>query len=319
MIGALRFLLAIGVLVAHLVQQYPGQPGMLAVFGFYTVSGYLIARVLQGSYRGRPLAFVLNRALRLYPAYWAVALLGLWIALHGGSPLNAAIAVPNSFDAAIRQISIFGLLPLNETAYPIRLIPPSWSLNMELAWYLAMILTVRHIRLWLACGIVIAVWLSWRNDVTSAYNGYYGPAFCFALGAALSSVKVQLHRAHVGIAFGALVLWVVFVNMTGFAVWKLYGASVLSGYALLACDRKFSAWQRYDKWIGDLAYPVFLCHWHVATFMNMQPGWDLFWVSLPLILALSSAIVLLVDRPVARIRDAIRAGQARSLATQPAE
>jgi len=52
--------------------------GTIAVFAFYTLSGYLITRVLNERYgfstRGTVI-FLLNRVLRLWPAY--LAILGL--------------------------------------------------------------------------------------------------------------------------------------------------------------------------------------------------------------------------------------------------
>ena len=54
--------------------------GQIAVFAFYTLSGYLITRVLNTRYgfnwRGTG-AFALNRLLRLWPAYVALMALAL--------------------------------------------------------------------------------------------------------------------------------------------------------------------------------------------------------------------------------------------------
>ena len=69
--GFYRYFLAIGVLISH-VGGGNWVIARTAVFCFYFVSGFLICRVLDTSYRGgidRVAAFYVNRALRLLPLY----------------------------------------------------------------------------------------------------------------------------------------------------------------------------------------------------------------------------------------------------------
>ena len=79
--GALRFLLAMSVLAAHLAFYPAGLPHPLnpdvAVQGFYIVSGFLITLVLHEKYSGSLWLFYSNRALRIYPIYWATMILYL--------------------------------------------------------------------------------------------------------------------------------------------------------------------------------------------------------------------------------------------------
>src|ERR671933_637802 len=85
MFGILRYVLSMMVVEAHLFWLFPGAgfAGGYAVFGFYTLSGYLIARVLATNYPftvagcGR---FFANRALRLYPGYVVALLFALAVA-----------------------------------------------------------------------------------------------------------------------------------------------------------------------------------------------------------------------------------------------
>ncbi len=72
--GLLRFSLASFVVLFH-VGGWSGFPGRLAVMGFHVVSGCLICRILDVTYRGvgGKLAFIINRMLRLYPLYVALS------------------------------------------------------------------------------------------------------------------------------------------------------------------------------------------------------------------------------------------------------
>jgi len=84
MIEVSRYILALVVTLTHLQPLGVGRPGSIAVFAFYTLSGYLMTRVLNERYgftaRGTA-AFLLNRVLRLWPAYFAIlglTLIALW-------------------------------------------------------------------------------------------------------------------------------------------------------------------------------------------------------------------------------------------------
>ena len=67
--GTYRTLLAIAVVATHFggVNGF----GLVAVFGFYSLSRFLMTLLVTGPYQGRRKAFLLNRFLRLYPLYWA--------------------------------------------------------------------------------------------------------------------------------------------------------------------------------------------------------------------------------------------------------
>jgi peptidoglycan/LPS O-acetylase OafA/YrhL len=63
---------------------------------------------------------------------------------------------------------------------------------------------------------------------------------------------------------------------------------------------------RWAAFAGTLSYPLFLAHYGIGSAVSSITGWDpswpLFWASLPPTIALSIALVLLVERPIARYR-----------------
>jgi peptidoglycan/LPS O-acetylase OafA/YrhL len=80
--GVFRLFLAFSVFSSHVYLQ-PIPPSWNAGLGgvtlFFIVSGFIIADVLDTVYRGRPGAFLLNRATRLYPPLWATLLFAVAI------------------------------------------------------------------------------------------------------------------------------------------------------------------------------------------------------------------------------------------------
>src|SRR5258708_35197917 len=85
LIEVTRYILAAIVAQTHLWPLGSSWPATIAVFAFYTLSGYLMTRVINERYgftaRGTA-AFLLNRVLRLWPASFVIlglTLIAPWI------------------------------------------------------------------------------------------------------------------------------------------------------------------------------------------------------------------------------------------------
>ena len=97
-----------------------------------------------------------------------------------------------------------------------------------------------------------------------------------------------------------------------------YFSLVLAAY-LLVClssldrERLPTRLVQVDRLLGNLSYSVFLCHWLVALmttwiFFDATPTGDstLFWSSLAGVNALAYLIHIAIERPVERMRNAVR-------------
>lgn len=90
--GVVRTLLALGVVRDHVpFFQYPFLiKGGFAVILFYVISGFYMAMIIKESYsklgKGWEWKFLLNRALRLYPAYWLVLIFTIIAMATMGTP-----------------------------------------------------------------------------------------------------------------------------------------------------------------------------------------------------------------------------------------
>lgn len=89
--GLVRIILALAVLLGHAADQsifgFRLPNPAFAVEAFFILSGFYMALVLDRTYRGPGsyLAFMTNRALRLYPIYWVVLLITIpvvFVAAH---------------------------------------------------------------------------------------------------------------------------------------------------------------------------------------------------------------------------------------------
>ena len=80
MIEISRYVLAAIVVETHVWPLGAAWAGQISVFAFYTLSGYLMTRILNERYGFTPYgtaAFAINRVLRLWPAYIVVVALVL--------------------------------------------------------------------------------------------------------------------------------------------------------------------------------------------------------------------------------------------------
>jgi peptidoglycan/LPS O-acetylase OafA/YrhL len=141
MIEISRYILAAIVAQTHLRSAGVDWTGQIAVFGFYTLSGCLITRVLNERYgfawRGTA-AFLLNRVLRLWPAYCVI--MGLVLLALCFLPLSNfffLIRMPHSVGDIITNITVIGQVSFDFRQW-LPLAKPlvtSWSLSIELCSY----------------------------------------------------------------------------------------------------------------------------------------------------------------------------------------
>ncbi len=156
----LRFYLSCMVVVSHFwTSIFVSPEGAYAVMGFYVISGYVITLVLAKVYHRMPggtRKFLINRVLRLYPAYAVAALLGFAaISIYPETAylINRAMILPES-DLGMQAIVAEGLQPSSWPWFyfqqvimlgqqspfvwrsPILFAPNAWSINVEVYYYL---------------------------------------------------------------------------------------------------------------------------------------------------------------------------------------
>ena len=130
--GILRLFLALSVLSGH-CESSSGAPcpvlgshiwvhGYVAVCGFFIISGFYMAMVLDRKYRANIGAFYLNRAARLAPVYWIVLLLFVVGNLLG---LLAAVEGVNDPHSGQQMASLSALIA------NITLIPAPFAAAMD--------------------------------------------------------------------------------------------------------------------------------------------------------------------------------------------
>jgi len=341
MFGAYRTLLACLVLFFHLVRV--PLIGQYAVHAFFVLSGFLMTLVMQQTYgynaKGR-LAFALNRALRLYPSYFAVlAIAALAIALLGSATstgFRSVMDLPGTAAAWAQNMSMVYASQFPDDTRP-RLSPATWALTIELLYYALICLGISRNRtitwIWFGLSLAYHAWVQVEGLGNAyAYSHIASGSLPFAVGALLFHYRdrVPTHAlnphalavagtlAVVALAAAALIgEWLIGPLVLPMA---FYGNIALSAafVGILAAAVGGRQHDRHiDRRVGDFSYHIYLLHWPVGLVVYTQ----LFGLASParsitslaaalatlaMCMAISLLLTRLIDQPVERWRRALR-------------
>ena len=313
--GTCRLILASLVAMSHLWDDMIHGYAAYAVWAFYVLSGFLMTLILTTKYgfTGQGLrTYAFNRFMRIFPLYWIAVIAGLatlWYAARQGISLeqiNGEFYWPQSVEQWLHVVTLFpgferGGLP----------VPVSNALAIEVGFYMLMPL-MAHSRSAAWFALVIGVLLNLRLGIVGEsfaqrYATFLPCMLPFAAGSlaclyrgALSRFNMPWTSTLVWISHG--LIWLVYPSWPW--GWGLYVSVLLSVWMVVSLYSEPSG--RMDRMLGDMSYPVYLIHTTVAAWFVCACGFSrpvgFFLKAFALTLLLSWLIVVLVDRPLSRIK-----------------
>jgi peptidoglycan/LPS O-acetylase OafA/YrhL len=348
-VGLIRVILAYSVVLGHSasVHGYFIVPANVAVTLFFIVSGFYMAMVLAEKYTGehRIRQFYSNRVLRLYPTYIIsfALMIGIQLYLHQkthgeytspwqseGAVLPWSVKLP----LLVPNIALFGSdLPwifhygaksglhfslgqdLPSVPDAVRLgrclvIPPAWSIGLELWFYLLapflILWRTRSLAILAFISVAVRLGLEWYAPWSSYF--FFPVNLCFFLWGMLM-YRVYRSERYIRVAtqprarvvFVAVVAAIVFRQYIPFYRnydWMLY---ILFGSALPFLFQASKNW-RLDRWIGNLSYPIYLVH--ASALLMLKVGWGVDAGPAAILCSTIAALVLLVavEQPLEKFR-----------------
>jgi peptidoglycan/LPS O-acetylase OafA/YrhL len=321
--GCLRFFLAMVVFDFHylLIATDSVPNSFLAVYSFFIVSGFLMSMVLTEKYCGQTSRFYLGRALRLYPTYWIVVFACIFLSRAG--------IIEQGFAAMDwNRIFIFPkALWLNltfdtERATDTQFLAQIYTVALEMMFYAIAPLIVRLElpNLIFAFGIAVIFhfvpyWLELPSRQWQ-YEFFPGTLMFFFAGV----LAYRLYGASRCWRYPSVIGWLALIPIGGY--WLVFDSAY--GYdndwrpigytALVAISIPFlfraSKDSRLDRFIGDLSYPLYVVHplaiWLVWGAIGHGKHDFEKPITLFVAFALSTALAVLVDRPIDRRRQPAR-------------
>ncbi|HEV7603948.1 MAG TPA: acyltransferase [Candidatus Limnocylindrales bacterium] len=294
-ITALRLGLAVWVLVMHVwpaggfgtdpLRALTGDRldggGSAAVWGFFGLSGYLLA-ISRAHLSAR--AFAWRRALRILPAYWVCilltsALVGSWYVEATASPLGW-IGAPGWDGFALNPTNLVNAslwtLPLELSCYIVLALIPGRALRIT-----APLLAVTFLASALSGGVGFAEWQP--------------PIFAFTVGLVIALWRVPL-QGSVALACALLA----FISV-GSPVGTMIAAAGLA-YAFLW----LGLWLPF-RWTADLSYGTYIYAFPVTQLLILAGTARFGPIALaltagPVTLALAAASWHLVERPALSLK-----------------
>lgn len=320
--GTLRVLLAISVVFGH---SWPDGivfvGGRNAVQLFYIISGFLISYVLVESKSYKKISvFYINRYLRLYPIYFAVAILSLLVhVINNSSFFEIYTKVPISADILLFLSNMFlfgqdlvmfsgienGQLAFvtdfrkSEIALYLGLIvPQAWTLGVELVFYLiAPFILPKQKLIWvlLVLSLAVRVYLvSLGLGLKDPWTYRFFPAelSLFLIGSLSHQVLMPFYVKAVGEKIMFLSKWT-----------SMLMAMYLICYAIIPLTEVvktlllfiffimilpfafiFQNQSGLDKKFGELSYPIYIGHMFVTgvvvSFSEKIGGIDMYLISI---------------------------------------
>jgi len=318
--GIYRYGLAFCVAISHLWGGMIAGPAAYAVWGFYCLSGYLMTLILNEKYGFTPRGltrFAVNRALRIYPAYYVICM-GMFL-LFTFVPETSAKFLPNLRMPTTAEGWRYSLL-LMTAPDGNELLHGSMALRVELWFYVAIALGLGRsrwtARVWFAASVVYTFWLlARRTPFPERYVFIPACSLAFSFGCLIYHVRDQLPVIKTPwAALSAAGLWWLHVWLTqnipgGPLVFGLYSSLLFSGFAMVTLMRldpgELPAWMgKLDRHAGNLSYPMYLCHWGVGIAITwLFPGttrtsFSVFLIGFPVVNIVSYLIYRHVERPL---------------------
>jgi peptidoglycan/LPS O-acetylase OafA/YrhL len=336
-INLVRFFLAANVIEFHLWNSLARGAGPVAVMAFFYLSGYVITQIVQEVYTttAQAGAFLLNRFLRIYPQYVAAVLLSLaavYTYPDVADHINDYMSWPEGWAQWVPQFAIFGLYGSD-----LRLLPATWSLSTELYYYLLIGLVTGHSKkltvTLLAVGLPVGALCALHVLPIDFYGHPIGNGFVFAFGSATYFYRnaFRVSGPIFAVACVAYLLHTYAIPLLGdydLSDGDIAGSLVPFSLIILYLVQNDFRNERFVKFanlLGKLSYPMFLTHWTVCVFVSglffdgrasfdavtLSEGAFYFFTMFVAVLACSLLFYQFIDKPVERIRRAVRS-RARS-------
>lgn len=277
-----------------------GITATIAFHIFFMISGFFTELLIENYSKTHGLkAYYARRFLKLLPVYYVTLALTVLLTLYAHAhfqphqlevnrllPYYQRIQKGPSFEFAVENLFLFIPQVFKLIDYTtVRLthylfIPQAWSLTVEFAFMIIAPFLLRKKMLYVSAWIVAITYAAWMNT-HGFYRNYFSVSLIYFMTGSLGyrcytkylSQKHATRMMTVGAYCIVLFLGGLFYYYA--AIKEMIGASTMYWsmllFAAIALPFIFMATknQRWDKHLGELAYPIYLCHFLTSDSMKI--------------------------------------------------
>ncbi len=291
--GLFRLVLAISVLIAHSTPIFSNTlvGGRVAVESFFMISGFYMALILSTKYKTNLKTFYKNRFLKLFPLYWFFTILVVIVSFvttgkftifkdYIISPLSKFILIFFNLSPLFNDLTNFLAVNINtghifftsafrDTVPEIwnyLILPQGWTIGLEITFYLFAPLLVKQktkILLLIASLSLIARLISYYflgfNHDPWQYRFFPFEILFFIAG-------IIAYRVYARFCMGGLYIHPILLvfPIFLFTIFFKYFPNIIFYYLIVFISIpflfKFTKNNKFDRFLGELSYPLYLCH-----------------------------------------------------------
>jgi peptidoglycan/LPS O-acetylase OafA/YrhL len=316
-------------------------PGPSAVQAFFVISGFYMALILNRKYNRSSVAvFYTNRLLRLFPTYWLVLLISLGVlyildigtstrihkfqnALSLNALTGATCVLTNIAIVGQELLFLFGVDKETYTLYWVldgtafakawhfSLVTQAWSLSMELYFYLLapFILTRGLVRVVLLFSLSVGLRLFFvakGHEYDLFVRRFLPTELWLFLAVALSYFVFEKIREYKKNIWLGSLCWVALVVVLVFFDYipERYSLGLLACAVFASIPFIFNLTKdnKVDRFLGNIAYPVYLVHFLIITVLEEYVGEYSLILLLPLLFAAALILYYGIEAPIDRWR-----------------
>lgn len=316
-LGFYRFVLALIVSIGHIGNAFSipllfVELPFISVLVFFILSGFVISQGISLFYISKPINFLLNRFLRIFPpfilALFFSILLHYVVARNGGVSINFGTpqnifswlnksTVAKNFVSIIDFNTIFG----SENYYLfVRYI---WSISVEFYFYLLMFVLMFFGKNYHFTFLVFTILLFFLDIIQKSVLLFF---VCFALGVSIHLIM----KSRFYFLFFIFFLFILFSILT--QTEKIIMISFFILILLLITLISFPINNfifKIDKYLGQLSYPLFLNHYSFEFYFSAFPFKSkllTFFFAIIFSIFFAAFASALIETSTKRIRDRIR-------------
>ncbi|WLE95559.1 MAG: acyltransferase [Candidatus Electrothrix communis] len=329
MFGYYRFFLACLVLMSHLGVSLQGfNGGVAAVISFYMLSGFVVCKLLTSVFSSNNklvyFRFLYERALRIFPQYFFImgATIVFLLGTNFGKPVFTVITVvSNIFIIPLNYSMLLDNSILQDPKW--WLVPPAWSLGVELQAYLLLpfVVYLKPVKIVLGVLSLCIFILASFGQLHTHFFGYRllpGIFFIFIIGTSIYKNNLGdgkedfFDKFFSKVVYAILVAMVIILGAKGMLLVQFVRETILGvliGMPIVIYLSNSTIKIPFNRFIGDLSYGLFLSHflakWMVAHYSLADRSISLFLYLLTvfaLSLLFSVLGVLLVEKNINKYR-----------------